>query len=75
MIKAEPSWTLRGPAVRNVPFHGLLLLRAGDNPIIHERAGTFLTIPQRVDFSLRGKIRARLIDFFHWLYCTAIFAR
>ena len=44
MIKAEPSWTFRGPAVRNVPFHGLLLLRAGDNPIIHERAGTFLTV-------------------------------
>ena len=44
MIKAEPSWTLRGPAVRNVPVHGLLLLRAGDNPIIHERAGTFLTV-------------------------------
>jgi len=43
MIKSEPSWTSGGPAVRTVPLQNLLLPRAGDNSIIHERAGTFLT--------------------------------
>jgi len=51
MIKRESG---EGPAVRtvyavhNAPFRDLLLLHAGDNPIIREGASTFLTDAREV---------------------------